>query len=132
MVVYAHMLWLAALHAMGCGPDGSEMHALLLGLAPITCGCALLLGATRPFDEVHAMLRWLGVPLLLLLPFALRSIWHVFVTVGPNEAAICGDSAPAKWHLAWVPVQLLTLIVIALLVARVWRDSAAALRQKSQ
>ncbi len=131
MVVYAHIVWLAALHAMGCGPDGSERHALLLGLAPLTAGCALLLAATRPFPEVHAMLRWLGLLLLLLLPFALRSIWQVFVGVNLNDTAICGDDAPAGWHQLWVPVQVLTLVVVAFFVLRVWRDSVAARRQKS-
>ena len=32
MLLFTHFLWLAALHAMGCGPDGAEMHKLLLGL----------------------------------------------------------------------------------------------------
>ena len=130
MVIYAHIVWLAALYAMGCGPDGSEMHALLLGLVPLTGGCALLLAGTRPFPEVHAMLRWLGVPLLLLLPFALRSIWEVFVRVNVNDTAICGDAAAAGWHQLWVPVQVLTLVVVAVFTLRVWRDSVAARRQK--
>ena len=76
------------------------------------------------------MLRWLGVPLLLLLPFALRSIWQVFVRVSVTDTAVCGDAAPAGWHQLWVPVQLLTLVVVAFFVLRVWRDCVAARRQK--
>jgi ABC-type molybdate transport system permease subunit len=62
MMLYAHVVWLAALHAMGCGPDGDELHRLLLGLAPLTCGFALLLHMTRPFADIHRILRWLGAP----------------------------------------------------------------------
>jgi hypothetical protein len=43
MVLYAYFLWLAALAAMGCGPDGDEMHRLMLGLTPFACGFALTL-----------------------------------------------------------------------------------------
>ena len=60
------------LHVTGCGPDGDALHRLLLGLVPVTLVFAFLIRVTRPFAEIHAMLRWLGVPLGLLLLLGLR------------------------------------------------------------
>jgi hypothetical protein len=124
MILYAHFLWLAALYAIGCGPDGDEMHRLLLGLAPFTCGFAFLLRATRPFAEVHSILRWLGAPLLLLLPFAARSVWHVFQSVNIDSSAICASGAPVTWQQLWAPVQLVTLLFASYMIVRVWRSVA--------
>ncbi len=112
MMLYAYLLWLAALHAMGCGPDGDEMHRLLLGLAPFACGSAYLLRVTEPFVEVHRILRWLGVPLLLLLPFALRNIWYVLQAVNIGRTSICAIGPPPTWQLMWGPIQIFTLLVV--------------------
>jgi hypothetical protein len=125
MILYAHFLWLAALYAIGCGPDGAEMHGLLLGLAPLTIGSAFLLRMTRPFAEIHSMLRWLGVPLLLLLPFAIRSVWQVFQAVSIESSAICADASPAAWQVLWAPMQLVVLLLCAYMVAKVWRSVRA-------
>ena len=124
MVLYAHFLWLAALYAMGCGPDGDEMHRLLLGLVPFTCAAVFALRVTRPFAEIHSMLRWLGVPLLLLLPFALRSVWHTFRAANLEATAICAGGAPTTWQLIWSPLQVATLVLASFMVARVWRSVA--------
>ncbi len=48
MMLYAYIVWLAALNSLGCGPDGDEMHRLLLGMVPVACGFAFLIGATEP------------------------------------------------------------------------------------
>lgn len=123
MVIYAHFLWLAALHAMGCGPDGDEMHKLLLGLAPFTIGLSFALRATRPFDEIHRILRWLGVPLILLTPFAIRSVWQVLQSVYVTGASICAAAAPpGTWENVWVPAQCGTLILVLFMIFRVWRS----------
>ncbi len=90
MVLYAHFLWLAALRTIGCGPDGDEIYLLLLGMVPLSCGASLLLGVTRQLPEVHSMLRWLALPLLLLLPLALWSTWTVIVPVHIHGEPICG------------------------------------------
>ena len=132
MVLYAHFSWLVALSVIGCGPDGDEMLRLLLGLAPITVGMAVLLHATRPFPEIHSMLRWLGVPLLLMLPFSLRSIWLVFSMVVYDSTAVCAASPPPTWQLIWAPVQLIVVGVVSYCVIKVWRTvktSAAAAAQ---
>lgn len=123
MLLYAHFLWLAALHAMGCGPDGAEMHQLLLGLVPLTCGAALLLRATRPFEEIQRLLSWLAVPLLLLLPFALRSVWNVANEVYIRGASICGEGGIAAWEKLWAPGQIIALALALAMMLDVWRQS---------
>jgi len=123
MMLYAHFLWLAASRVMGCGPDGDEMYRLLLGFAPFTCGFAFLLQMTRPFAEIHGILRWLGLPLFALLPFALASIWQAFGITILESLAICGDGVAESWQVAWAPTQLVTLCVAAFMVVRVWQTA---------
>lgn len=118
MVIYAHVLWLAALHSMGCGPDGDHLHQLLLGLLPFTCGFVFLLRGTRPFPEIHSILRWLGVPLALLSPVAILSIWDVFVRANVNSLSICSNNAVTIWQQVWAPAQLAALVLIAYMVLR--------------
>ena len=125
MVIYAHVLWLAVLFRLACGPDGDEMHKLLLGLAPITIGMAFVLQATRPFSEIHRMLRWLGVPLALLSPFVARSIWQATDAVIINESAFCANVPPSAWQIAWAPVQIVTMAIVLLMVLRMWRHAAS-------
>lgn len=124
MMLYAHILWLAAVYAMGCGPDGDEMHRLLLGLAPFTCGFAFLLRVTRPFADIHSMLRWLGVPLLLLMPFAIRSVWQIIQSVNIESSAICAAGAPSTWQSLWAPTQIITLLLVAYMIIKVWHSVA--------
>lgn len=124
MMLYAHILWLAAIYAMGCGPDGDEMHRLLLGLAPFTCGFAFLLRVTRSFADIHSMLRWLGLPLLLLMPFASRSVWQVFQSVNIESSAICAAGAPSTWQSLWAPSQIFTLLLVGYMVIKVWHSVA--------
>ncbi len=125
MMIYAHFLWLAVLFRLSCGPDGDEMHMLLLGLAPITIGASFVLRATRPFREIHSMLRWLGVPLLLLTPFIVRSIWQAVDTVVINESSFCANQPPFIWEIVWAPAQIITVSVVLWLVVRVWQSVRA-------
>ncbi|MDH4109351.1 MAG: hypothetical protein OEW35_13625 [Gammaproteobacteria bacterium] len=123
MVLYAHTVWLAALHRIGCGPDGGEMHALLLGMAPLTVAMASMLRLTRPFVEIQSMLRWLAIPLALLLPFALYNIWSVGAGIHRTGLGICSDAAPAGWHYAWSPAQVLVVLICGLFVLTNWLNS---------
>ena len=122
MMMYAYFLWLATVYVIDCGPDGDEIHRLMLGLAPFVCGFAFALKLTRPFADIHSILRWLGVPLFLLLPFALRSIWHVFQTVNISSSAICGSGAPETWQSIWAAVQLTTLMLVYFILVKEWRS----------
>ena len=123
MLLYTYFVWLAALHEMGCGPDGDEMHSVLLGLAPFTVVVALTIRTTRPIPEIHRLLSRLGIPLALLLPFALKNVWAVFSRSNLEQLAICSEDAPTSLHLAWAPVQLVAIILLALLVVQAWRET---------
>jgi hypothetical protein len=118
MLIYAHVLWLAALHSMSCGPDGDDLHRLLLGLLPLTLGSAYLLRVTRPFPDIHSILRWLGVPLALLSPVAILSIWDVFVRTNVNSLSICSNDTVATWQQLWAPAQLSIVILVAYMILR--------------
>ncbi len=124
MMLFTHFVWLAVAHVAGCDPDGDEMHRLLLGLAPFTCGFALLTGVTRKFPDIHAMLRWLFVPLLLLTPFCVRTIWGVFNTVNVAGQAVCADGQPPVWQQFWAPVQLVTVLTVILVAVHFWRSTS--------
>lgn len=119
MVQYAYFLWLAAAYVVGCGPDGDEMYRLLLGMAPFAAASAFALDVTRPFGDTHNLLRWLAMPLILLLPFCLRTVWVVFRSVNLDGTALCGDGDPATWQLLWGAVQLAALCAITVLLVRV-------------
>ncbi len=120
--MYAYFLWLAAVYVVACGADGDEMHRLLLGLAPFVCGFSFALQLTRHFPDIHSILRWLGVPLLLLLPFALRSVWTIFQTVNLRSAAICESGEPTIWQSLWAPIQILTLLLLSWMIVKIWLD----------
>ena len=126
MLLFAYFVWLAVLYVMGCGPDGDELHRLLLGLSPLAIGAAFLVQATTPFADIHRMLRWLGVPLLLLSPFCIRTIWSIFRTVNLDGAALCAAGEAPLWQQAWAPVAFVTVAVVALLVVRTWRAGGDA------
>ena len=124
MMLYAYVLWLAVLNTLGCGPDGDEMHRLLLGMAPAACGFALLLRVTRSMPEVHSIIRWLAAPLLLLMPLALISIWSVFTRASVESLSICANNSAVMWERAWAPVQLLSLSFISYLLVQVLKMKA--------
>ena len=121
MLLYTLTVWLAALHAIGCGPDGADMHRLLLGLAPFAAGFAFLLRVTRPFPEIHRILSWLGIPLALPAPFALYNVAKVFARTTIGASSICSSDPATAWQLLWAPVQIVAIGLIAFLIIRVSR-----------
>ena len=124
MMLYAHFVWLAALGNIGCGPDGDELHKVLLGLAPVTIGCAFLLRTTRPLAEIHRILRWLGVPLAAIM---LAGTYHVLAisrVVYSTGQGFCSPGAATTWQQLWGPAQLLAIIVTAAMIFRVWRNAS--------
>lgn len=125
MVIYTYGLWLAVLRVTGCGPDGDEFWRLLLGFAPFAAGFSLLLGASRPMPELHGILRWGFVPLVVLVPLALLPVWDTFTAVNLAGEGICSPSPAGVWQLWWAPLQLITLIVIIVFTVRTWRAPLA-------
>jgi hypothetical protein len=118
MILYAYALWLAVMSVIGCGPDGNEMPRVLLGMAPLAVAASFALRATRPFSDIHRLLRWLGLPLGLLLMLSLRTVWGVFNRIHLNDLAICSAGEAAGWERAWVSVQVLAVAAIAFLLLR--------------
>jgi len=121
MVLYTYAVWLAALGAIGCGPDGNELHRVLLGLAPAAGAAAYLLRMIRPFPDIRRLLRWLGVPLALLALPAILNVWEISQAVYVDRLGICGGGV-AAWQRYWVPVQLIAIAAAALLIAQASRD----------
>ena len=126
MIIYAHVLWLAVSARVTCGAEGAELFAVLLGLTPLTLIAAPLVLVSRPLEDVHRMLRWLGAPLMLLLPFCLYAVYRVFQTVYGANTSICGDAEAPVWQLWWVPIQLCITVLVAIAIVLAWRRSPQA------
>lgn len=123
ILLLTYFIWLGVAGRVGCGPDGDELHRLVLGMAPFALCGAFLLRATRPLTDVHAILRWGAVPLALLLPPAAIAVWRVTVTVWIAKEGICGPDSVTLWEQAWPVVQLSVIAIIVLLVALNWRKT---------
>jgi len=120
MVLYTYSVWLAALGAIGCGPDGDELHRVLIGLAPAAVAAAYLLRMIRPFPDIQRLLRWLGLPLALLILPAILNVWEISQVVYVDHLGIC-DGGLAAWQRYWVPVQLFAIAAAALLIVQASR-----------
>lgn len=124
MFLFTHVVWLAALGGMGCGPDGDEFHLVLLWLMPFTIGFSFLLHMTRPFPEIDKILRWLAVPWLGLAIAGIYKNWWSTSAVYSSGRGICGGADFVPWHMIWGPVQLFGLAIAAVMVLRLWRDAS--------
>ena len=121
MMLYAHFVWLAALGGIGCGPDGDELHRVLLALVPVTIACAFLLRVTGPLEEIHRILRWLGLPLAALMLAGTYQVFAVSRSVYAGGLGICSEQAAGAWHWLWGPAQLLAIVFSAAVIAQMWR-----------
>lgn len=127
MLIYAHSLWLAALSKIGCGPDGAEMHALILGITPLTALAIVMIRATRTLPDIHQLLRWFGVPVLLLIPWCALSIWQVAGLANRAGVPICAAVERSAWESYWAPVQFVLLAALVIMLAiNLRRESASA------
>ena len=124
MMLYAHFVWLAALGGIGCGPDGDELHRVLLALVPVSIGCAFLLRVTRPLEEIHRILRWLGLPLAALMLAGAYQVLVISRAVYATGLGICSADEAGAWHWLWGMAQLLAIVIATAMIVRVWRDAA--------
>ncbi len=122
ILLLTYFIWLGVVGRVGCGPDGDELHRLVLVLAPFALGSAFLLRATRPLGEVHGILRWGIVLLALLLPSAIYAVWTVTGKVWIAKEGICGPDVALFWEQAWPVAQVAILVIIAVLVLQNWRS----------
>jgi len=120
MVIYTHCIWTATLFVTGCESDGDNLWRLLLGFAPFTIGFCLLINTTHKLTEVHKILKWLAIPLILFVPLALRAIWSTFTTATLQGLPICTGSEILSWHFWWAPVQFFVQVLIVAMVIRMW------------
>ncbi|MEM7432963.1 MAG: hypothetical protein AAF351_13660 [Pseudomonadota bacterium] len=120
MVIFTYVLLLAILYQLECGPDGDEMHRLLLGLAPMALIAAFVIRATKPLPEVHSMLVWIAAPVAFLALLGARSTWQVFQAVNLQAASICSTTT-TTWQTIWAPAQFVTLLVLVVLLFLTWR-----------
>ena len=116
MVLYAYVIWIAAMGAIDCGPEKEELMRLLLGIAPLAIIGAVSVRVTKPLQEIHNMLRWLGAPLVLLLPFSMMSVWSVLSRVTIGGESFCTNNAPTLWLQSWAPIQLATICLVIWLI----------------
>ena len=121
LLLLTYFILLGVVRSVGCGPDGDELHRLVLGLAPVAFASAFALRATRPLDEIHGILRWGIVPLALMLPGASLAVWSVFRTVWLAKQNICGRGTALAWEQAWPVVHVVTLVTVAIVLFRNWR-----------
>ena len=117
MVLFAHFVWLAAVRQIECGPNSDEMYRLLLILLPFTLAAAFLVRLTRPFADVHSMLRWLGLPLAGLMLVGAYNVWLFARGVYFLKLAPCHFGDLQTWHSAWVPAQVIVILVVASAIA---------------
>jgi hypothetical protein len=130
LVVHAHLVWLATLLALGCGPDGDQLWRLLLGSAPVAGGFSCLFGAVRAVPGLASSLRWLALPLVVLVPAGLVAAHDAFATATLGGRALCAEAPAALWERLWAPVQFGALAVIASMALRAWLAGAAERRSR--
>ena len=116
MMVFTYLVWMAALHAMGCGPDGDAMHRVLLGVGPLALAMSLALRSTRPFPDIHRMLGRLVWPAALLGLLGLKNIWVVFERTQLDGLAICAQQVPSTLHLIWAPAQFCIVLALGVML----------------
>lgn len=115
LMVYAHCLWLAVLPQAPCGAETGDPYAATLGLAIPAVGLAFLLPVGRRTPGIGDILRWFGLPLVILLPLAARAVWDAMGRATFESGSLCAQTtmAPAGWEPWWAPLQLAVLGVIA-------------------
>lgn len=120
MVVTAYFLWLAVAGRIGCDGETGELLRLLLFAAPVATALAFLTRATQPMPEVHEMLRWIGIVQILLLPFALATVWDVAGVVYFGRESACATQTFEGPMQFWPVVQIVAVIVCLRIFARMW------------
>ena len=124
MFLYTHFIWLSITRQIECGANSEEMYRLLLALLPFTLAAAYLIRMTRPFTEVHSLLRWLALPLAGLILFGAYNVWLFARGIYFLKLAPCQFGELQAWHFAWVPAQTIAILVTAIAIMRVWRSAA--------
>jgi hypothetical protein len=123
LLLAAHMLWLAVLGRLECGTETTELYLVLLGMTPLTLAAGFGIRASRALPEIHALLKWLAVPLLLLLPLALSTVWAALGSATLGSEPLCGIAPRQGRHVAWAPVQLALMVLLAVVLIALFRPA---------
>ena len=125
MVLFGHLLWLSILPRIDCATDGHALWYALFWMSIPTLIFASLLLASRPLTAVTSGLKWLGLPVIFILPFALLGVWPTLQSVTFGGAPICPDTSNFNssmlWQTLWGPLQLVVIIAIGTQAIRYWR-----------
>jgi len=118
LVIYTHCIWLAIIPQVGCGSESDELYRLVLLFAPIALLGSCLLGIAGPLHSVVGHLRWLALPLIVLVPLAARPVAVAFVATSIDGLGICGAAPAGFWERIWAPCQALALVSVAVMSIR--------------
>ena len=112
MIIYSQCIWLAVIPQIVCGPEGDELYRLSLGFSPVAIGAALLLGLAHKLPTVVGYLKWLALPLIILVPLSVSPILSALETTTFGSMGFCESIAATGWQRAWAPIQAVTLTII--------------------
>lgn len=112
MIIYSHCIWLAVIPQIGCGSEGDELFRLSLAFSPVAIGAALLLKLAHKLPTVMGYLKWMALPLILLVPLAVSPVLTALEVATLGGTGFCESVAASGWQRAWAPIQIITLLVI--------------------
>ena len=118
LVIYTHCIWLAIIPQVGCGSESDELYRLVLLLAPMALLGSCLLGIAGPLRSVVGYLRWLALPLVVLVPLAARPVAMAFAATSMEGLGLCSGAAAGFWERVWAPCQALALLSVAVMSVR--------------
>ncbi len=118
LIIYSHCIWLGLIPQIGCGPEGEELYRLSLGFSPLVIGAALLLGLANKLTSVVAYLKWMAVPLILLVPLTAIPILTALETTTVGGMGFCDSVTATNWQRSWAPIQIVTIAIVLIAAVR--------------
>ncbi|MDH3219583.1 MAG: hypothetical protein OEO19_08620 [Gammaproteobacteria bacterium] len=118
LIIYSYFIWLGVIPQVSCGPEGAELYRLVLASCPVAILAAMLLGLAHPLTGVIDYLKWLALPLVILIPLSIDPIAKAMETATLGALDFCGPLPASDWQRAWAPVQIATVTIIVIAVAR--------------
>jgi len=119
LIIYSHCIWLGVIPQIGCGSESEELFRLSLGFSPLVIVAALLLGLANKLTTVVNYLKWMALPLILLLPLTVSPILTALQTTTFGGLDFCGLGTATGWQRSWAPIQIITLVIVVVAAIRV-------------
>jgi len=106
-----HGVLLLTISRMPCGDGQNDPFLTLMILGGIALGLSALLPVAKKVPGVAETLRWLFVPLLVLVPFAVAQVVPYLMSSTFEAAPLCEATTMARgWERLWAPLQLAALL----------------------